>query len=81
MNEVFPVAAGLLLGALVGYLRPRTRAAVGVAGAFAFGALATIVSGEYRVGWEFLLVDIPLVGLATAAAFLALRTLRRRSIS
>ena len=79
MNEVFPIAAGLLLGALVGYLRPRTRTAVGVSGAIGFGALATIASGEYRVGWEFLLVDVPLVALSTAAAFLVLRTRRRRS--
>ncbi len=31
-----------------------------------FAGLATVVSGEYLVGREFLLVDIPLVGVSSA---------------
>jgi hypothetical protein len=42
------------------------------------GTLATIISGEYKIGWEFLLIDIPLVALSSAAAFATARTIRRR---
>ena len=77
MNEIFPFVSGLALGALLGYLRPQTRIAVGALAAVAIGAVATIVSGEYQVGWDFLLVDIPLVALASMASFLALRQVVR----
>jgi hypothetical protein len=30
----------------------------------ALGVLATVVSGEFRVSWEFLLFDIPLVAVS-----------------
>jgi hypothetical protein len=35
--------------------------------AIILGSLATIISGEFRIGWEFLLIDIPLVALTAAA--------------
>ena len=40
------------------------------------GTLATVVTGEFKLSWGYLLVDIPLVGLA---AFLALVSVRHLS--
>lgn len=80
MHELFPIMSGLLVGGLLGLLRPQTRLFAGVAAAIALGTLATIVSGEYKIGWEFLLIDIPLVAGSSLAAFLALRSIRRRQL-
>jgi hypothetical protein len=43
------------------------------------GFAATVISGEFRIGWEYLLIDIPLVGIATAAAYLLLGAIGRRT--
>jgi hypothetical protein len=71
MTELFPIASGLVAGLLIGFLVPRLRVPLGVAAAFVLGVLATVVSGEYLVGWEFLLVDIPLVGVSSAVGCVA----------
>lgn len=80
MNEVFPILSGLLVGVALGLLRPKTRLITGVLAAVVLGTAATIVSGEYKFGWEFLLIDIPLVAASCTASFLALRLLRRRQL-
>ena len=80
MNEFFPFAAGLAVGVGLGWLTPRVRFPLGILAAFVFGVLATIVSGEFRISWEFVLVDIPLVGLASAVGLTASRALRRRVV-
>jgi len=80
MNEIFPLAAGLGVGVGLGWLAPRGHFPLGVLAAVGFGVLATIVSGELRISWEFVLVDIPLVGLASAVGLAASRALRRRVI-
>jgi hypothetical protein len=77
MQELFPIALGFVLGAALGLLRPRLRLAVGVAASVALGAVATVATGEYRLGWEFVLVDIPLVGAAAGVCLLGGRALRR----
>jgi dolichyl-phosphate-mannose--protein O-mannosyl transferase len=77
-NELFPIVSGLILGALLPLIRPRMRLAVGVAASVVLGTIATVVSGEYKVGWEFLLIDIPLVAVCSAAAFSTVRAARRR---
>ena len=80
MNEFFPIAAGLLLGSLLYFLPSRLRAPVGVVAAAAIGFTATVISGEYRIGWEFLAIDIPGAALATLAGFIAVKQLRRRTV-
>jgi hypothetical protein len=80
MNELFPVLSGLLVGSLLTVIRPQTRLAVGVIASVALGTTATVVSGEYSIGWEFLLIDIPLVGIASAAGFAIARAIRRRGL-
>jgi hypothetical protein len=80
VNEVFPILSGLLAGVALGLLRPKTRLITGVLAAIVLGTAATVVSGEYKLGWEFLLIDIPLVAASCAVSFLALRLLRRRQL-
>jgi hypothetical protein len=43
------------------------------------GLAATVVSGEFRIGWEYLLIDIPLVGVSSAAVYWMTRGAVRRS--
>jgi ribose/xylose/arabinose/galactoside ABC-type transport system permease subunit len=78
MQELFPLACGLGLGALLGALRPGIRLSVGAALAIALGVLATIVTGELESSWEYLLIDIPVVAIAAAAGLAAGEQLARR---
>lgn len=79
VDELLPIVSGLVAGALLGFLRPSLRLPVGIALAVVLGTLATVVSGEYRIGWEFLLIDIPLVGLCAVAGLVTARRLRREA--
>ena len=76
MQELFPVALGIIAGGLIGFLRPGLRIAVGAALAVVLGTLATIVTGEFRISWEFLLFDIPLVAVCTVLTHMLVRRLR-----
>lgn len=87
MNEIVPLVGGLIVGLLL-HVVPgsRLRVVVGVLAAFGVGLLATVVSGEYRIGWEYLLFDVPLAALCTVGSYLAVGRLsayavRRRSRS
>jgi len=80
VNEIFPLAGGLAVGVGLGWFAPRVRLRFGVLAAIVLGVLATIVSGEFRITWAFVLVDIPLVGLAAAVGLAASRALRRRMV-
>ena len=75
MQELVPIALGLLLGATLGYVRPSIRLPVGAALAVALGVFATVVTGEAKLGWEYLLIDIPLVAVCAAAGLVAGRRL------
>lgn len=75
MEELFPLSAGLILGALLGFVRPSIRVPVGTTLATALGVLATVASGEFRVTWAYLLIDIPLVAVAAVAGFVVTRRL------
>src|SRR5215213_9126331 len=67
VEELVPVASGLVIGLILGLLRPSLRVPIGVVLIMAFGVLATVVSGEYLICWSFLLIDIPLVAVSSAA--------------
>jgi hypothetical protein len=73
LDELFPLCSGLALGALLGFLRPSLRVPAGVSLSTALGVMATVATGEYRLSWSYLLIDIPLVGLAAILGFLAAR--------
>jgi len=76
MQELLPIASGVAIGVFLGLLRPSLRLGVGAALAILFGVLATVVTGEYLISWEFLLVDIPLVAAAAGAALFAVHRVR-----
>lgn len=71
MNEIVPLLSGATLGCLVGGLRPRKRLVVVALLSIPLGIGASAVTGELSVGWEFILVDIPLVALSAAASVAA----------
>jgi hypothetical protein len=73
MQELIPVGCGLLLGGALGYIRPSMRPAVGAAFAVLLGVCATLVTGEFALSWGYVLVDIPLVALATVLALVSAR--------
>lgn len=83
-KELGPVFAGLLLPLFLGaFLRRswsgRTKLLVTVAASVAIGALATLLSGEYRASWAFLLRDTAEVFIASQVVyFLVYRPLRNR---
>ena len=70
MQELFPLACGLLLGAALGFVRPTLRLPVGAAMAVVLGVLATVATGEFKTSWSFVLIDIPLVALAAVVGLL-----------
>jgi hypothetical protein len=72
--ELIPILSGLLLGALLGRMEPVSRKRIGLSAALAVSFLATILSGEYRVSWGFLVLDTVLV---IAGSLVTLVTLHR----
>ena len=80
MNELFPILSGATLGAALVLVAPRLRLRIAITASLVFGAIATIISGEYRIGWEFLLVDIPLVAASSVAGFLGVGAARGNRI-
>jgi hypothetical protein len=79
MNELFPLACGILVGSVLGALRPAGRLRLAILLSILLGFAATVLSGEFRIGWEYLLIDIPLVAVSTAGAYLALGAIVRRT--
>jgi hypothetical protein len=74
VEELLPVASGLVIGSILGLLRPSLRVPIGVVLILTFGALATMVSGEYLISWSFLLIAIS----AGAGLFVTHRLRRAR---
>lgn len=79
-NEIFPVAAGLIAGLVLGTVTARRRPWVWALLSVVLGLAATVLSGEFKTTWAFLLIDIPLVGAASAASFLVSRMVRLRHL-
>ena len=82
MDELFPLAAGAVIGLAVQWVRgPRLRAIVLVALCLVFGALASFISGELEVSWSFISVDTVLVFVGALLAVGAAALWRRRARS
>jgi hypothetical protein len=81
MNELFPVLSGVVIGIALGAIAPKLRIPVALTLALVLGFVATVISGEYSLSWGYLLVDIPLVGVATATSYLVARAIRLRSLA
>ena len=69
MEELFPVASGVVLGVVVAGLRPSLRLPVGILLATVLGVCATVLSGEFEASWDYLLVDVPLVAVSAGLSF------------
>ncbi|MEU7855244.1 hypothetical protein [Nonomuraea sp. NPDC049141] len=78
MNELVPVAFGLASGLLLGVLTARRRTVVWIVTSVVLGATATFLTGEWRVSWAFLLIDIPIVAGTAVLAYVAARRLTIR---
>ena len=83
MSELFPLACGILVGSVLGFVKPAGRLRLAILLSILLGFAATVISGEFRIGWEYLLIDIPLVAVSAGLSFtLALMEfLRLRHIS
>jgi hypothetical protein len=58
MNELFPFVGGLLAGIVANWLpRRQTKLVWSIAIGSVVGVIATLASGEYRLGWYFVLID------------------------
>ena len=80
MQEVFPLAAGALIGLLVQWVRgPRLRAIVLVVLCLVFGTLASYLSGELAVSAAFISVDTVLVFVGALVTIGAVILWRRRA--
>jgi hypothetical protein len=77
VDELIPLSFGLLLGSVLGTVRPSLRLSVGAAMVVALGFAATVVTGEAEVSWGYLLIDIPTVAVAAALGWAAARQLAR----
>jgi hypothetical protein len=69
MDELFPVVSGVVLGIVVAGIRPSLRLWIGIPVSILLGLAATALSGEFEVGWEYLLIDIPLVAVSAGLSF------------
>jgi hypothetical protein len=83
MDELFPVVSGVVLGIVVAGIRPSLRLWIGIPVSIVLGLAATVLSGEFEVGWEYLLIDIPLVAVSAGLSFTLARMafLRMRHVS
>lgn len=80
MQEVVPIAAGLVIGLLVQRLRPAwLRSVVLIALCVVFGVFASYISGELAVSEMFITFDMMLVWLGALLSIGAISLWRRRS--
>jgi hypothetical protein len=64
MQEIFPIMAGVLVGAIVLAIKPAwLKVLVYVGGCVVFGFAASYFTGELEESWNFLSLDMLLVWL------------------
>jgi hypothetical protein len=81
MQEIFPIAAGFIIGLGVQQLHnPKVRTVVLIVLCLIFGFIASFISGELAISWGFLTVDAALVWLGAAIATGLAFGWRRRSL-
>jgi hypothetical protein len=75
-RELLPVAIGIGAGTALAGVRAALSAPATLLLAVPLGFLVTVVTGEFEWGWEYLLVDVPLVAASAAAGSWAVRAAR-----
>jgi CHASE2 domain-containing sensor protein len=78
MQEILPIASGLLLGGLLAFRRLPLY--VRLLLVVVLAACATIASGEFRLSWGFLFPDLAEVAVSCAAAFFAIKAWDRHKL-
>jgi hypothetical protein len=79
MDELFPIAAGAVIGLLVQWVPgPRLRAAALVLLCLVFGAMASFLAGELESSMAFISIDTVLVFVGALLAIGAIALWRRR---
>ena len=71
MQEMLPITSGLILGVLLAVSRLPVYLRVVLI--LILAAIATIVSGEFRLSWDFLFPDIAEIMVACAAGFFGVK--------
>lgn len=79
MNEIFPVLCGCGLGLLFSFQFRVKAMLLLVELSAVLGVVVTVVTGEWNIGWQFLIIDIPSVA-ASSFAVIALRNKMKRRI-
>jgi hypothetical protein len=75
-RELLPVAIGLGVGTMLAVARPGLPTVAALLLSVPLGSLVTVITGEFELGWEYVLVDIPLVALCSTAGFWTVRMAR-----
>jgi hypothetical protein len=78
VQEFFPLMGGLVLGSLLSLLRTSARLRIGVLLTICIGLLATLASGEFRLHWGFVLLDISLVAASVVAGLFCTRLMQSK---
>lgn len=79
MQEIVPIAAGILIGLFTSALRRWLTFAVIATLSMGVGALAAWLSGELSVSWIYLVIDTAQVAVAAGLTAVVVRAwLRRR---
>ena len=78
MGEILPISFGLVIGGILGLLRPALRLPIGAALAVPLGVAATFFTGESEISWAFVLIDVPIVSLSAVVGLAVARRLRVR---
>ncbi len=73
MQELVPLFSGLAVGVTLGAVKPYMRWWLGALLAMALGIFATVVAGEFKASWAYVLVDIALVAAASVCGLMLSR--------
>lgn len=79
MQELIPLVSGFVVGVALGAVRPSMRWWVGALLAVVLGVFATVVTGEFKTSWAYVLIDIPLVAVASVCGLMLSRSAVQRS--
>jgi hypothetical protein len=80
MQELIPLLSGFIVGVALGSVRPAWRWWIGASLAVALGVLATVITGEFKTSWAYILVDIPLVAVASVLGLTLARHAAQRRL-
>jgi hypothetical protein len=80
MQELIPLLSGFAMGVALGAIRPSLRLSIGASLAIVLGVLATVVTGEFKTSWAFVLIDVPLVAVSAVCGLAVSRPAARRML-